>query len=223
MLVCSPITLILVVFANHLAVSAVKDKQEVEDSDTANLAVDTVIQYFSGFVRALEDKYDIEGVGKDPRANDFLMELLHRSNDLSWTFINEVRSAIRDKMMRRMLHSGAQIDLRPFCLSAKQLKEICNALRIEYMTDATKWKVGSEKIFAVLCQYWAAGRASEVGLSQLKRAYWDDGYHCLYVCWNEIKVTEQKMMCFYPSYEGFDDCFYFNLFFYFVSGNSNKE
>ncbi len=33
---------VCLVFANHLAVSAVKDKQEVEDADTANLAIDNI-------------------------------------------------------------------------------------------------------------------------------------------------------------------------------------
>ena len=136
-----------------------------------------MISYFSGFLRALEDKYNTDKGGEDATTNLFLSELLQRYNDPDYTFIGQINNFIRETMMSRMLLYGRQHELQPFSASRDQTKLMCNALREAYVKDDVKWKDASEKIFVLLLQFWAASRAGEVGIAQVLEAKFDDIYH----------------------------------------------
>ena len=61
-------------------------------------------------------------------------------------------------------------------------------------------------------------RATEVGLSSWPSAYWDNIEKCMYINWMEIKVSQQKMMSFFPDPLGYEICFFHSLFCYFLTG-----
>ena len=59
------------------ATEAVKEEEEDDDdAQTQFLMEGTIISYFSGFLRALEDKYNTYMDGEDATTNPFLSELL---------------------------------------------------------------------------------------------------------------------------------------------------
>lgn len=66
--------------------------------------------------------------------------------------------------------------------------------------------------------YHAVGRATEVGLSSWPSAYWDEIEQCMFLNWMEIKVSQQKMMSFFPDALSYEMCFFHSLFCYFSSG-----
>ena len=66
--------------------------------------------------------------------------------------------------------------------------------------------------------FHAIGRGTEVGLSSWPSAYWCDIEKCMFINWMELKVSQQKMMSFFPDALSYECCFFHSLFCYFSSG-----
>ena len=60
---------VLLAFAKYLATEAVKEDDD--DDQKQFLKEGTVISYFSGFLRALENKYNTDTEGEDASTNEF--------------------------------------------------------------------------------------------------------------------------------------------------------
>jgi len=176
----------------HLATSVKRDGKSPFNPSTGEIYFNAAVQaaYFESRKRAHEEAALGGGSTAVEKLETFLRRLLPGSRSLEAAWLKGLRNNLRRRLIAAVSESGGQLDNSATALGRRAIEAVLSS----YATSRTTFKVyhPSQRRFALLVSWLAAGRTSEGCYMSYEEMQWDQEHEAVALPILQLKTGTVK-------------------------------